>query len=59
MGEKDYKLIKLGRENYVVWKWQFKNVLKAKGLQKVLLEGAVEEKRERQALALLGSSSSD
>lgn len=61
MGDKnDCKLIKLENENYVVRKWQFKNVLKAKKLDKVLNQDEpVNDVMDGQAMALLGSGLSE
>lgn len=56
MSDKDFKLIKLERDNYVVWKWQFKNILRAKKLEGVLKEDAKDNEMDAQALALLGSA---
>lgn len=58
MSEKqDYKLLQLEKDNYVLWKWQFRNILKAKKLMKVLEPGEVEDvDKDAQALALLGSA---
>lgn len=58
MGDKEFKIIKLDRENYVVWKWQFTNVLKAKGLEGTLLAESNGD-QAKQALALLGSALSE
>lgn len=57
MSNKDFKVIKLEKDNFVVWKWQMKNVLKAKGWDGALLNGFNEHSQE--ALALLGSALSD
>lgn len=57
--ENKAKLIKLERDNYCVWKWQFVNVLKAKGLEKVIQEGVIDPASDAQALALLGSALSE
>lgn len=56
--EKEYKLIKLENENYVIWKWQFRNVLRACQLLKVYNEEATVPEQNR-ALALLSSAISD
>lgn len=58
MGDKEFKLIKLDKENYVAWKWQFKNVLKARKLSQVF-EPVCDEAKMDQALALLGSGLSE
>lgn len=52
MGDKEYKVIKLDKVNYVVWKWQFKNILKVKGIHSAIVGGDPVE--DAQALALLG-----
>lgn len=52
----DYKLSKLTKDNYVTWKWQFKNILRAKKLDKVLIDGNFQADMDAQALALLGSA---
>lgn len=63
MSDKDFRLIKLDKENYVIWKWQFKNVLEAKNLSNVFnrpgQEPVATEIEKKQALALLRSSLSD
>lgn len=62
MSNKEFKLIKLEKDNYVVWKWQFKNVLKAKNLQGALTtspDGKRNSAEDREAMALLGSALSE
>lgn len=59
MGDKEFKLIKLENDNYVVWKWQFKNIINAKGWQKAFDCGNGNEMVGRQALGLLGSALSN
>lgn len=54
MGDKDFKVLKLERNNWVVWKWQFNNCLVAKGY-KVRVTIA----NSNAALALLGSALSE
>lgn len=55
-----YKLIKLGNDNYHVWKWQFKNVLTALQLEHTLSPMySVTPAEDCQAMALLGSSLSE
>lgn len=56
---KDFKIVKLEKNNYVVWKWQFINVLRAKKLMKVVQDIEVDEDMDAQALALLGSALSE
>lgn len=57
MVDKEYKVIKLGEENYAVWKWQFINVLRAQKLESVIdPEGKATPADDAQALALLGSA---
>ena len=58
MADKDLKVLKLEETNYVIWKWQFKNVLDAKGLGLALTDEAT-ELVSKQALALLGSTLSE
>lgn len=58
MSDNTFKLLKLDNNNYVIWKWQFQNVLKAKNLASVL-EGAPDPATDGQALAILGSALSD
>lgn len=52
----DFKIDKLEDDNYVTWKWQLVNILKAKVLYKAVTEKTVDESINRQALALLGSA---
>lgn len=60
MDKKEVQLIKLEKDNYVSWKWQFKNVLRAKKLDVVLLDSQTRDmEKDHQALALLGSSLSE
>jgi len=62
--EKDYKLVKLDKTNYLVWKWQFINVLRANDLESVIPSPTDEVKvlpanllkKDSQAMALLGSA---
>ena len=56
--DKDLKVLKLDETNYVIWKWQFRNVLEAKGLGLALTDEASELVSE-QALALLSSTLSE
>lgn len=58
MSDKDYKITSLDRDNYVVWKWQLTNILKAKKLEKVL-EGNEDLAMDGRAMALLGSALSE
>lgn len=59
MNDKEFKLVKLDKDNYVVWKWQFQNVLRAEKLTKVFTPGQEESDQSNQALALLGSALSE
>lgn len=59
MADKSVKLIRLDKGNYIVWKWQFVNVLKANKLQSVLGAEPVSEEQDGQAMALLGSALSE
>lgn len=52
MADKDFKVIQLDNNNWVVWKWQFKNCLKAKKYMNA--EGVVSN--DAAALALLGNA---
>lgn len=52
----EFKLFNLNQENYVAWKWQFKNVMKARNLSKVFGEESVSDSTDAQALAILGSA---
>lgn len=52
----DYKLVQLEKDNYVTWKWQMKNILKAKKLESVLLFDNKDMDKDTQALAILGSA---
>lgn len=51
----DFKIEKLCEDNYVTWKWQVENVLKAKSIHVAIIGRRVDE-ANRQALALLGSA---
>lgn len=43
MGNKpEFKLTTLEHSNYVTWKWQFRNVLRARKLEKALLPGEID-----------------
>lgn len=52
----DYKIYKIEDDNYVVWKWQIVNILKAKNLYKAISDQNADELVKKQALALLGSA---
>ena len=58
MAEKDLKVVKLSRDNKVILKWQFQNVLKAKNLGTAVTGEPIASDND-QALALLGSALSD
>ena len=57
----EYAIDKLEADNYVVWKWQMENVLRAKNLYEVVSSDIKEEEDEsitrsnEQAMALIGS----
>lgn len=57
----EFKLLKLEKSNYVVWKWQFKNVLKARNLSDVLDTTKIvrDATKDCEAMALLGSALND
>lgn len=52
----DYKICKLENDNYVTWKWQIINILKAKQLYKADDMDDEDDMADKQALALLGSA---
>jgi len=60
MGERqEFKVLKLDKNNYVVWKWQFQNVARANGLGVLFEEEMVTPEKDGRGLALLGSALSD
>jgi len=60
MGERqEFKVLKLDKNNYVIWKWQFQNVARANGLGVLFEEGVVAPEKDGRGLALLGSALSD
>lgn len=54
MSERDCRLIILNENNYVIWKWQFVNILRKKKLMKVLEDENKDESMDANALTLLG-----
>lgn len=56
MNKNDYCLPKLGKDNYVVWKWQFLNILEAKGLEDVLTNCEASQDKMKKAKMILGSA---
>lgn len=52
----DFRIDKLEHANYVTWKWQLVNVLKAKNLYNAVISEDADDLSSRQALALLGSA---
>lgn len=60
MSDKAYVINKLEKDNYVVWKYQFKNVLRARNLSKALESTGIRDATvDTQALAILSSSISE
>jgi len=59
MEKQDFRPLKLDRDNYVVWKWQFVNVAKAQKMSRLFEQGAVSEELDDKGLALLGSALSE
>ena len=59
MSDDKFKLIKLDNDNYVIWKWQFMNVLRAKKIEKVLNANHSDVDQSNKALAILGSALSE
>lgn len=59
MSDNGLKVLKLEENNYVVWKWQFLNVLKAKNLDRVISDEEIDNAIDGQALAILGSALSE
>ena len=55
----EFKVLKLDRNNYVIWKWQFQNVARAGGLGELFGEGEITQEKDGKGLALLGSALSD
>lgn len=56
MSKNDYSLPKLGKDNYVVWKWQFISILEAKDLEDVLTNCAAPQDKMKKAKMILGSA---
>lgn len=53
----EVQLRKLEKDDHVSWKWQFKNVLRAKKLDSVLSDSETKESdKDYQVLAPLGST---
>lgn len=52
----DYHLEKLDSENYVTWRWQISNVLRAKNLESAIINQNVSGQIQQSALALIGSA---
>jgi len=55
----EFKGLKLDKNNYVIWKWQFQNVARANGLGVLFEEGEHPPDKDGKGLALLGSALSD
>lgn len=52
----DFKIDKLEEDNYVTWKWQLVNILKAKKLYSAVTDEDCNDSSSRQALGLIGSA---
>lgn len=63
MSDKGYKIIKLGDDNYAIWKWQFTAVMKAKRFYSVLIpkkeNEQIDDQLDADALVLLSTALGD